>query len=771
MKHKLTIIIALLILNLSVTGQSLLEQNRAMAFYKIMDYVTFTNDIQKGTYIIATYGCSPTFVQALKKQKPNSFLTGNSYTINEYNPKEGVAGVDILFVDESKNSEYADIYSKTEKIAKTGASILIVSNNLDQKDKVLINFEYTDKSLEPTIEYSLPNCSFFNIAIDEQNFKSKFTNIVNIDVQKSYESQLKNVEKDLKDKEDQLNKTISDLKAQEAKLNEQKKLIDNQQSTIDTKQKEIEKQQANLQKLIAQMQETKIKLQQQEQNYHKKELELQEKQQAILQFQGKIEMMQNQFAQQSSIIEKQKKAVEEVTNQIEQKKKELGNLTNTVRLQRYALTIFGFLLAIIVLLTTWIFRNFRKMKEQNNVLEQQKNEIMTQAEELEKANLELEKLSIVASQTSNAVAILDLNGKFDWVNAGFTKLYGYTLQLLHDELDENINKNILYSGISEYLEKAISSNQSFYFEHEAITRNDSKIWIQSSITPIVNYDGKIKQIVVVDTDISVIKKAEQQIAQQNKDIKKSITYASRIQNATLPSEKLIESYLPQSFVLFLPRDIVSGDFYWIYKAKNKTFFAAADCTGHGVPGAFMSMLGITLLNEVLSHLDDTPELLHPNIILDNLRDKLIVALRQSENETSSKDGIAIALCMTTENSNVLEFAGAENQMLLVRNKEYMSYSADDMSIGINVGGEKKFTNNQVEVQKNDMVYLFSDGYVDQFGGPKHKKFLIARLRELFIEIATEDTNTQKNKLHDTHVKWKGNNDQIDDIIIFGSRIL
>jgi PAS domain S-box-containing protein len=480
--------------------------------------------------------------------------------------------------------------------------------------------------------------------------------------------------------------------------------------------------------------------------------------------------MQNRFSIQKKIIDKKNAEVKQISKQVEAKKKELGNLNNTIKIQRYALITFTFLLAIIIILAVWIFRNYRKMKEQNIILEQQKNEIAAQALELEKINIELEKLSIVASQTNNAVSILKKDGTFNWVNSGFTKLYGYTLQLLENELDNNIIHSPLYEGIEQTFLKSIKTKESAYFEHKTITRNKKILWIQTSITPILDYNNEVKLVVLVDSDISAIKEAEQQIAEQNKNIKKSILYASRIQNATLPSQRILTSYFPQIFILYLPRDIVSGDFYWAAKVKDKKFVAAADCTGHGVPGAFMSMLGITLLNEIVTK--ETYEILRPDLILSELRKKLINALNQSEKENTSSDGIAIALCMIDEKNKKIHYAGAENEMILIRNNNLFDYMADDIPIGISTKEQKKFTNNIIEYQKNDMIYMFSDGYVDQFGGPgaRRKKFLIKRLRELLLKIHTENLEKQKEILLETHLEWKGKNKQVDDILILGIKL-
>ena len=324
------------------------------------------------------------------------------------------------------------------------------------------------------------------------------------------------------------------------------------------------------------MQVTFNKLNEQEQKFAQKELEIKEKEQAVVEYAKKLSEMQANYNKQKEIIDKKNAEIDSVSIQIEKRKKQLGNLNNTIRLQRYALIIFAFLTAIIILLSFLTFRNYRKTKIQNALLETQKNEIAAQAEELEKINIELEKLSLVASETNNGVSILDKNNNFEWVNSGFTKLYGYTLQLLKNEQDINITKCPLYKGIEDKINSVFETKKPAIFEHSAQTRSNKIIWIQSSISPIFDYSGNLTRLIIVDGDITAIKEAEHQIEEQNKNIKKSIQYARRIQNATLPSLKEFNEMFPDNFVLYIPREIVSGDFYWIKKVGNKKFFSAAD---------------------------------------------------------------------------------------------------------------------------------------------------------------------------------------------------
>lgn len=762
-------VIILLIFGGSLKSQSV-DDYKANLFYKIFEQLIFSDDASKMNYTIATYGCSEDFVSTLKAAKPNQFFSGLKFGYTTYNGSS-IGDYDIIIIDELKNNEVEEIYEKVLKICtEQGASIALFTNNWDNKEKITVNLTTVGDFVN--FEYYLENLSKFNVNVD---IKMKELNGVDLNAKKLLQEakdDLVKIQKDLEKKEKDLEKTIEELDKQQNKIDAQKDQIVTQNKAIEQQELELKNQQNNLQKVMAEMQIARQRLIKQKESFAEKEKLLLTMQDDILEYQNKIDEIQTSFEEQTKIIDEKIAEAEKLNEQIEEKKKELKISSDVIKLQRYALILFGLLLGVIIVLAFWIFRNYRKMKHQNYVLEQQKNEIETQAEELEKANTELEKLSIVASQTNNAVGILDKDGNFDWINAGFTKLYGYTLQLLRNELDKSIEENALYNGVSESFKKVINEKKSVSFEHESASRDKQLMWIHSNITPILDYDNNIKQVIIVDTDISEIKEAERQIARQNKSIKNSIHYASRIQKATLPSTRILLSYLPDSFVLYLPRDIVSGDFYWSHKIKDKIFFTAADCTGHGVPGAFMSMLGITLLNEIVSKI--SYEDLRPDIVLNNLRDKLIKALRQKEGDKrTTSDGIDLALCMVEQEKNKLYYSGAHNELVHIRNGNLTDYTADEMPIGVSAKNiYKPFTNNEIDYKQGDIIYMFSDGYVDQFGGPgaRKRKFMIKRLRDMFLEINQKSTDEQKDILLQAHLDWKGKNKQVDDILIMGVRL-
>ncbi|KPK85054.1 MAG: hypothetical protein AMS27_08440 [Bacteroides sp. SM23_62_1] len=262
-----------------------------------------------------------------------------------------------------------------------------------------------------------------------------------------------------------------------------------------------------------------------------------------------------------------------------------------------------------------------------------------------------------------------------------------------------------------------------------------------------------------------IKHQRDQIFQQKQEITDSIHYASRIQNALLPPEKLL-SKLSDHFILYKPRDIVSGDYYWMTQKDGKTVVLAADCTGHGVPGAFMSMLGISFMNEIVNKSDMT----QPNEILNKLRDNVVNSLHQTGEEGEAQDGMDLALCVINNNKSKLQYAGAYNPLFLIRDDELIEYKPDKMPIGIYKEKQDSFTNHEIEIQDGDAMYMFSDGYVDQFGGPGAKKFMAKRFKELLLSIYKKPMNEQKTILDTTLEEWKGGIDQIDDILVMGFRI-
>ena len=264
-----------------------------------------------------------------------------------------------------------------------------------------------------------------------------------------------------------------------------------------------------------------------------------------------------------------------------------------------------------------------------------------------------------------------------------------------------------------------------------------------------------------------------ELAEKNKDITDSIKYAKRIQEAMLPNLDSMLKHLPDSFVLYKPKDIISGDFYWF--AKNLLFLAAADCTGHGVPGALMSMIGSTLLNEIING----KGIIKADDILFQLREGIIKSLKQTGADGESKDGMDISLCIINKANQSLEFAGANNPLWIIRNIETIETESESklieikgnkQPIGIYFGEAKPFTAHTIKYNTGDVIYLFTDGYADQFGGPKGKKFKYSQLQQLILNNSSAPMRQQKENLENTIKSWKGELEQIDDILVIGIKL-
>ncbi len=296
--------------------------------------------------------------------------------------------------------------------------------------------------------------------------------------------------------------------------------------------------------------------------------------------------------------------------------------------------------------------------------------------------------------------------------------------------------------------------------HNAETRNRMKNQQIAFAVEKAEQEKEIFQLRNVE-----LKAAFDEIAMKNQAITDSINYAKRIQNALLPQRSEMRGYMPDHFILFLPRDIVSGDFYWASKVEGKIVFTAADCTGHGVPGAFMSMLGLAFLDEIVNK----QKVLQADRILDLLRREIVAALKQTGAEEDTKDGMDMGLCVYDPAKNEIQFSGAYNPMYLLRSNEIIEYRADRMPIGYYSKEGQAFTNHLIKLQAGDTIYLFSDGYADQFGGDRGKKLKYKVFQEYLLEVRSSPMADQHKTLERRFYEWMGDYEQIDDVVIMGVR--
>jgi len=280
----------------------------------------------------------------------------------------------------------------------------------------------------------------------------------------------------------------------------------------------------------------------------------------------------------------------------------------------------------------------------------------------------------------------------------------------------------------------------------------------------------LKEKLVLEEKVKIrtleISNQKEEIEHKNKEITDSINYASNIQNAVMPPIEVLNESVSDYFLINKPRDIVSGDYYWINQKNGNLIITVADCTGHGVPGAFLSMLGMSSLRDITNKLQN----LQANTILDELRKKIIESLHQTGAEDERKDGMDLALSVLDLNNMKLQFAGAYNPLYLARGNHIEILKGDRMPIGIHTKVKMPFTGYEIDVQKNDTFYMFSDGFIDQFGGENNRKFLSKNFKRLLLEIQGLDMKTQKTILLQAFEAWKGNEIQIDDILIIGIKI-
>ena len=261
----------------------------------------------------------------------------------------------------------------------------------------------------------------------------------------------------------------------------------------------------------------------------------------------------------------------------------------------------------------------------------------------------------------------------------------------------------------------------------------------------------------------LITEQKSKIEHINKEITDSIRYAQHIQSSLLPNKAELDKVLPQYFVLYKPKDIVAGDFYWARRKDNKIFVAVADCTGHGVPGGFLTMLGISFLNEIFLNNRDWS----PHEVLNQLRDKMISSLLRENQEQQAQDGMDIAFCIIDNDGKKIHFAAANSQAYLIRGQQVLELKGDKMPIGLHVNANKSFTSSEIDFSAGDELFLFSDGYKDQIGGEDEKRLKSGAFKKILVDIYPQPVEIQQHLLEKTLADWKGPYDQTDDILVMG----
>jgi PAS domain S-box-containing protein len=410
--------------------------------------------------------------------------------------------------------------------------------------------------------------------------------------------------------------------------------------------------------------------------------------------------------------------------------------------------------------------DLKQAETENEIYRLKNTELKTAYQEIEAQNKALERLSLVASKTENLIMITDAEGNLEWVNDSFVRLNQLTMEEVIAERGRNIRTISNNPEIGDIIDECMTTKKPIRYISLNITHYGERIWESSTLTPVYDDAGKLKNIIIIDSDVTQEKLAQEIIDQKNKDITDSINYARRIQDAILPDMYQMEKEFHDSFVFYKPRDVVSGDFYWYHKQGDYNIFAVADCTGHGVPGAFMSMIG----NDYLTQIVTDHEVSSPAHALHMLDEKIRKALKQTGKEKETHDGMDIALCAYNPNEKRLQFSGAKNPLYIIRKGELIEHKGSIDSIGGNQIVGKKFEDYDVELEKGDNVYIFTDGYADQFGGPKNKKFMYKRFKQLLISICDLPFAEQEKTLESTLYDWMGDCEQVDDICVMGIKV-
>jgi len=390
-----------------------------------------------------------------------------------------------------------------------------------------------------------------------------------------------------------------------------------------------------------------------------------------------------------------------------------------------------------------------------------------------KALLEIEKISGYSTNPIFEVLIYDLKRKI------FEKLGRY--KLAYSYLDKMMD-------FKDSLKKMEANEEVVKFEFEIKQRLDSLKYLdnielekQKTIAKEEELKAEKRFELVLEIGIFItlislyfiykqLKKTKIQktvIEEKQIEITDSINYAKKIQDALLISTVSLKEFIPESFIFFKPKDIVSGDFYWIHKNNDGTiFFTVADCTGHGVPGAFMSMIGNSLLNEniIENKIEDTGQ------ILDNARASIIKSLHQKDISSESRDGMDMALCKYNPKNKTVEYSGANNPLIHISGETINKIKGDSQPVGIYSGELKSFKTNKVKVKEGDMLYLFSDGFHDQFGGEKGKKYMSGKFYKFLLSISKENTEKQSKLMEEEFSRWRGAFEQIDDVCVMGVRV-
>ncbi len=768
------------------------ESNLKVAYiYNFIENIDWQEGSIKNEFVIGYYGNSDDMMKSLGNLSNSKKIKEKNVMIIRYSSLNLVQTPfpQAIFVSSENNGDIGFINNKIEN-----ENVLLITDNVDNQKFVMLNFIYNLEN-ELSFQINKKTIAGHNLKILPELLLLGGSEI---DIKKLY----KEKEEELKVEKERVEQLRKEVEKQEAELKKQRLEVEELANKIAVKQEELKLQTAELKQEILKSKEQKKRLSLIHKKVFEKENQLDQrnrdiaKQEKVINDQTKtVEDSKNKLSELDEEIIVKQEQIKHKEIELAEKEEQLGIKDTKINQQQNQLIGILAILLIILSLSFLLIRSYRAVKKAKNEIEKQKTEVLEKNEELVAAEEELrqnneelltlndnlkeqhriihekdKKYRTLFESSNDAISIIN-GGKFTDCNKAMVEMLGYKnkSEFLHLE-PHQLSPEIQSDGRSseemadDVIKIAIDKGvNKFEWIHKRADGSlfPAEVWLTAM---------KMKKETVIHTvirDLSeqkaaeqIILKSKEKIEKAHKDITDSINYAKTIQEALLTKEAIIDNWINEYFILFKPKDRVSGDFYYINKINNFLIITAADCTGHGVPGGFLTMLGITFLHEAVKH----KEVTKASEILEMLRSNIKDTFSSFGSQNAS--GLDIALCVIDTETGYMQFAGAYNPLLIIRNNELIQYKATRNPIG-NYPKEKDFENNEIQLQKDDLFYIFSDGYPDQFGGEKRKKFTMKRFKDLLMKNHKLSLPKQKEAIEENLMEWQSDNDQVDDIILIG----
>lgn len=770
----------------SLSAQISQEALRAHWILTLSEYVEWPGAEYTEEYSIGVFGTTaPEYNELVKMRDNNSKIKGKPFSVHQFKKVKDLTPTHILYVNSAYNSDLQAISNRL----KTDSTLIIVSDTASDKNLqpfFMINLLLKGRANQ--FQVNSGKASSVGIDISDKVLAQGGTKIDLLTLVETKNKELQERENMLMLQERNLQAQANDLYTQKLQNDIEEQSIRIAKVNLENQEHEIERQREIADSLVKHAENLKGLLARNDVRLKDLAVQIQDK--------------QEELDKSTADLAEQQKSLADRQRQIEEHEKKLKENSGEIDMRHRIIVVAWIFAGIILLLVVMALissisrkRKNRQLARLNDEVDRQKDHILAQAEQLKQINKELEKLSIVASQTDNGVVIMDDIGNVEWVNKGFTNMYGYNFK------DLKVNSTDSLTGfyasnpdIMTIKDECLSTSESRVFECEIVTKQGKTIWVQSTLTPILDENNNIARLVTIDTDITQIKEQEQAIMQQgatlamqrdelaqqnefiseqNAHINTSLSYAKTIQQTVMPLEVNITRYF-KYFGIFIPLQIVSGDFYWftwIPDNDKLAFTAAVDCTGHGVPGAFMCMISTRILSEtIVEHkVYDTAK------ILELLNEGLIAALKQEE--TDNNDSLEICICKilrTGDTDYEMSFSGAKRPLYIYHSdtQELDTLKGDRKTIGglMSRRNTQPFTSETKQLHTGDRIYMTTDGLINQFD-VNNKKYGSDRFVSLLKRISPMELPEQKAIIEQEYETYKGDAEQNDDITVFAVELI